>query len=63
MPGIDAILGKSFGTSWMVGQQRMAIVVEIANQRHAATHLVQPRADVRDRSCTFIPVHRDADQL
>ena len=44
--GIDAILGERLGAGRMVGEQRVAVVVEVADQRHVDAHRQQ-----RSRIC------------
>jgi hypothetical protein len=44
-------------------QQAMAVVVEIADQRHVAAHRVEPRADFRDLARRLGSVDGDAHQL
>ena len=44
---VDAVLGQCFGAGRVVGQQAMAVVMEIADQRHVAVQPVQVLADFR----------------
>ena len=47
----------------MVVQQRVAVVVEVADERHVDAHAVQLLADVRDGLGRLLAVHRDADEF
>ena len=47
----------------MVGQELVADVVEIADQRHLHPHLGEPVADMRDGRRRLVAVDGDADQL
>ena len=60
---VDAVLGQCLGTVWIVGQQLVAVVMEIADQRHVAAHLAQPVAYRCDHACGLRRFHRDAHQL
>ncbi len=60
---IDPILRQRLGAVWIVIQQRMAVVVEITDQRYIYAHLVQLLADRRHCCCRFRIIYRDAHQL
>ena len=54
--GIDAVLGQRLGAGRVVGQQPVAVVVEVADQRHVDAHAIELLADVghlrpRPRAC------------
>ena len=61
--GVDAVLGQRLGAGRVVGQQAVAVVVEIADQRHMHAHAVQLLADVRHGLRGLVVVDRDAHQL
>ena len=60
---IDAVLGQRLGAGRMLGQQAMAVVVEIADQRHIAVHPVEMLADVRHGGGGFRRIDGDAHQF
>src|SRR3546814_10317747 len=45
--GVDAVLGESFGAGRLVGEQMVAGVVEVADQRHLDAHHRQLLDDAR----------------
>ena len=47
----------------MIGEQRVADVVEVADQRHVHAHLQQPVLDVRHGGRRLVAVDRDAHDL
>ena len=47
----------------MVGEELVADVVEVADQRHVAADAVEPLADLRDSGRRFVAVDGDADEL
>ena len=61
--GVDAILVERFGAGGVLGQQRVAVVVEVADQRHAHAHLRQAVADVRHGLGGLVAVDGDAHEL
>ena len=61
--GIDAVLVERFGAGRMVGQQLVADVMEIADQRHVDAALAQAVADMRHRGGGLVAIDRDADHL
>ncbi len=61
--GIDAVLVERFGAGRVLGQQLVADVVEVADERHAAAALHEPIADVRHGLGGFVAVDGDAHQL
>ena len=58
--GIDAVLVERLGAAGMVGEQLVADVVEVADERHVDAHLEQPLLDLRHRGRGLVAVHRDA---
>ena len=44
--GVDAVLGQRLGAGRIVGEQAVAVVVEVADQRHVDAHAVELLADV-----------------
>ena len=60
---IDAQLGQRLGTLGHLGQQLVAIEMEIANQRHATTQRIEALTNARHRSRGFERVDRDAHQF
>jgi len=60
---IDPIFGQRLGTGRMVGQQSMAVVMKITDQRHIAIHPVEVIANFRYGGSGLRRIHRDADQL
>ena len=61
--GVDAPLVQRFGAGGVLAEQRVAVVVEVADEGHAHAHLRQAVADVRHRLGGFVAVDRDAHQL
>ena len=61
--GVDAVLRERLGAGRIVGQQPMAVVVEVADQRHVDAHPVELLADVRHRGGGFRRIDGDADEL
>ena len=61
--GIDAVFAQGRRAVRIFGQQRMAIVMEIANQRHVAAHGNQAVADHRDLFGGVFGIDGDADQF
>ncbi len=47
----------------MVGQELVADIVEVADERHGDAHLVEPVADFRDGGGGLVAVDGDPDQL
>ena len=60
---IDAVLGQRLGTGGMVGEQAVAVIVEVADQRHVAAGRIQPLADRRHRRGRGGRVDGDAHDL
>ncbi len=60
---IDAVFRERLGARRLALEELMAVVVEIADQRHADAHHVEPLADARHRGRGFRRVHRDAHEL
>ena len=61
--GIDAVFGERRGASRMLFQQRMAVIVEIADQRRVHAEDIEPLADVRHGGRGLGTVDGDAHQL
>ena len=61
--GIDAVLVERLGAGRMIGEQLVADVVEVADQRHVDAHLQQPLLDVRHGGGRLVAVDRDAHDL
>jgi hypothetical protein len=61
--GVYPVLRERAGAIREVGQELVAVVVEVADQRHLARHRVEPVADDRHRGRCFSGVDGDADQL
>ncbi len=63
LPGLMRYFAKRLGAGWMIGQQLVADIVEIANQRDVETQPFQAFAHFRHGSGAFVAVHGDADDL
>ena len=61
--GIDAVLGERCGAGRMVGEQPVADIVEVADQRHVDAEPLEPLADCRDGGGTLVAVDGDAHDL
>jgi hypothetical protein len=61
--GIDAILVERLRAGGMVGQQLVADIMEVADDRHADAHLVEALLDAGNRGCRLVAVDRDAHDL
>src|SRR5262249_46170210 len=60
---IDAVLGERLGAGGIFGEQRVAVVVEVADEGHHDAHLRQPIANVRYGLGPRGPIYRDANDL
>ncbi len=60
---IDAVLVERLGAGRMVGEELVADIVEVADERDLDPHLGEPVADVRDGGRRLVAVDGDADQL
>ena len=60
---VDAVLGQRAGAIGKVGQQPMAVVMKVADERHRNAHAVELLADGRHSRCSLGRVHRDAHQF
>jgi hypothetical protein len=61
--GVDAVFGQRLGTRWVVGQQAVAVVMEVADQGHIDAHFVELVANVRHSLGGFGGVDGDAHHL
>ncbi len=61
--GIDAIFGERLGAGRMVGQQPVADIVEVADQRHVDAQPVEPLANAGHSRRALVAVDRDAHDL
>ena len=60
---IDAVLVEGLGAGGILGEQRVAVVMEVADQRHGRAHRRQPVADMRHGLGGLVAVDRDAHDL
>ena len=63
IPGIDAVLGQGAGAVGILGQQQVAVVVEVADDRNRDPQAIQPLDDRGDRRRRRLVVDRHPDQL
>ena len=61
--GVDAVLVERLGAGGVVAEQRVAVVVEVADEGHAHAHLRETVADVGHRLGGLVAIDRDAHQL
>jgi hypothetical protein len=61
--GIDAVLVERLGAGRMIGEQLVADVVEVADQRHVDAALGEPLADMRHGGGGLVAVDGDAHEL
>ncbi len=61
--GIDAIFGERLGAGGVRGEQRVAVIVEVADERRLHPEHVEPLADVRHGGGGLGAVNGDADKL
>ena len=61
--GVDAVLVERLGAGWMVGEQLVADIVEVADQRHVDAPRREPVADVRDGGGGLVAIDGDAHEL
>jgi hypothetical protein len=61
--GIDAVLGERLGAGRVIGEQLVADIVEIADQRHEDAEPFQPFADLRHGGGALVAVDGDADDF
>ena len=61
--GIDPVLRQRFGAGRFVREQLVAVVVEVADDRHLDAHHRQPVDDLRHRARGFRGVDRDPHQF
>ena len=61
--GIDAVFGQRLGACRMIAQQRMAVIVEVADERHVDAHAVERDRGYAARRRPPRPVDGDAHEL
>ena len=61
--GVDAVLGQGARRLRVVGQQLVAVVVEVADDRDGGAEAADLAHDLRDRRGRGLVVDRDPDQL
>ena len=61
--GIDPVLGQRLGTGGVIGQQGVADIVKISDQRHVEAEAFEPFTDLRHGCGTFVAVDGDPDNL
>jgi hypothetical protein len=61
--GIDAVFGERLGTGRVLGEQRMAVIVEVADEGHVDATSVEFVADMRHGNRSLRPVDRHAHEL
>ena len=61
--GVDPVLVEGLGAGRMIGEELVADIVEVADERHADAEPVEPLADLRHRGRGLVPVDRDAHDL
>ncbi len=61
--GIDAVLGQRARRGGIFLEQDVAVVVKIADDRHAQAALLETFNDVRNGGRSVFVVHRDANEL
>jgi hypothetical protein len=60
---IDAVFGERLGAGRMIGEQLVADIMEVADQRHEEAEPLQPFADLRNGGGALVAVDGDADDL
>ena len=63
LPGLIRYLASASRAGRMVGQELVADIVEVADERDVDAEAVEPLADLRHRGRRLVPVDRDADEL
>ena len=61
--GIDAVFVQRFGACRMVAQERVADIVEVADERHGDAHAIEGIADMRHGGGRLAAVDGDAHEL
>ena len=61
--GIDAIFGESFGAGRILGEQRVAVIVEVADERRVDAQDIEPLADMRHGGSGLGAIDGDAHEL
>src|SRR5690606_33261986 len=61
--GVDAVLVEGAGGPFVLGEELVAVVVEVADQGHVDAQVVEARADLGQRPRRGGVVHRHAHDL
>ena len=61
--GVDPVLVERLGAGRMIGEELVADIVEIADERHVDAEPAEPLADVRHGGRRLVPIDGDADDL
>ena len=61
--GIDAIFGERLRASRMIGEQFVADVMEVADERDIDAHAIEPLANMWYRRRRLVAIDGDADKL
>ena len=61
--GIDAIFGERLRASRMIGEQLVADIMKVADERDIDAHAVEPLADMRHGRRRLVAIDGDADKL
>ena len=61
--GVDAVFGQCLRAARVVGQQTVAVVMKVADQRHVDAHAIELVAHMRDGLGSLGCVNGDADQF
>ena len=61
--GIDAVFRERHRAIRIIGEQCMAVIVKVADQRRGDAEYIEPLADDGHRGSGFCTVHRDAHKL
>jgi len=63
LPGLMRVLGQSLGAAWILGEQEVSVVMEVADDGHAQALLLQSFYDVGDGLGGIVIVDGDADDF
>ena len=61
--GVDAVLGQGAGTLWILGEEQVSVVVEVANDGDVDPIVPDAARDLGDRGSRVLVVDRDAHDL